>query len=357
MSDAKISNLPAATTPLAGTEVLPVVQSGTTKRVATNDLTVKNLRSNATTGILQVAGPAAASTRTMAVPDENFTAARTDAAQTFTGTQTFSSSIVGAIQGTAPTALITDTMAVDNTANWVIVGSGTTLTFDTDHYNLARNNIDARCRRLTSTTIGKTYRAIVQVKNGTAASASATITIANAGEAVQFRGVSTTAATWQTISIVFKATASTTYVYLWVLDNLGGNNVQFKNFSLQEVAYSADNVFYTTDNIVFNTSGGGITTNTAIPLGLGVNGNTNAMSIGVSSNVTLNTGNLVIGTAGNGIDFSSTASGIMWRAGTGSPEGSVTASVGSLYTRSDGGAGTTLYVKESGSGNTGWVGK
>jgi hypothetical protein len=43
--------------------------------------------------------------------------------------------------------------------------------------------------------------------------------------------------------------------------------------------------------------------------------------------------------------------------GTGSPEGVVTAPVGSLYTRTDGGAGTTLYVKESGTGNTGWVAK
>lgn len=43
--------------------------------------------------------------------------------------------------------------------------------------------------------------------------------------------------------------------------------------------------------------------------------------------------------------------------GTGSPEGVVTASIGALYTRTDGGAGTTLYVKESGTGNTGWVAK
>lgn len=42
---------------------------------------------------------------------------------------------------------------------------------------------------------------------------------------------------------------------------------------------------------------------------------------------------------------------------TGSPEGIVTAKVGSLYCRTDGGAGTTLYVKESGTGNTGWVAK
>ncbi len=43
--------------------------------------------------------------------------------------------------------------------------------------------------------------------------------------------------------------------------------------------------------------------------------------------------------------------------GTGSPAGVVTANVGSLYLRQDGGAGTTLYVKESGSGNTGWASK
>jgi len=43
--------------------------------------------------------------------------------------------------------------------------------------------------------------------------------------------------------------------------------------------------------------------------------------------------------------------------GTGSPESVVTAQVGSLYLRLDGGAGTTLYVKQSGTGNTGWVGK
>lgn len=45
------------------------------------------------------------------------------------------------------------------------------------------------------------------------------------------------------------------------------------------------------------------------------------------------------------------------RMGAGSPEAAVTASVGSLYLQTDGGAGTTLWVKESGTGNTGWVGK
>ena len=46
-----------------------------------------------------------------------------------------------------------------------------------------------------------------------------------------------------------------------------------------------------------------------------------------------------------------------WTAGPGSPEGGVTAVVGSMRTRTDGGANTTLYVKESGTGNTGWVAK
>lgn len=44
-------------------------------------------------------------------------------------------------------------------------------------------------------------------------------------------------------------------------------------------------------------------------------------------------------------------------AGAGTPEGAITANPGSLFLRSDGGAGASLYVKESGAGNTGWVAK
>lgn len=46
---------------------------------------------------------------------------------------------------------------------------------------------------------------------------------------------------------------------------------------------------------------------------------------------------------------------IIW--GTGSPSSVVVASVGSLYLRTDGGTSTTLYVKQTGSGATGWVAK
>lgn len=49
--------------------------------------------------------------------------------------------------------------------------------------------------------------------------------------------------------------------------------------------------------------------------------------------------------------------GLVLKAGTGSPETVVTAPVGSLFLRTNGGAATTLYVKESGAGNTGWIAK
>jgi hypothetical protein len=52
-----------------------------------------------------------------------------------------------------------------------------------------------------------------------------------------------------------------------------------------------------------------------------------------------------------------TTTSVFWTSGSGTPEGVVTAPVGSLFTRTDGGAATTLYVKESGTGSTGWVAK
>jgi len=50
-------------------------------------------------------------------------------------------------------------------------------------------------------------------------------------------------------------------------------------------------------------------------------------------------------------------SGIVDLEGTGSPNSVVTANPGSTYRNISGGSGTSFYVKESGTGNTGWVGK
>ena len=44
-------------------------------------------------------------------------------------------------------------------------------------------------------------------------------------------------------------------------------------------------------------------------------------------------------------------------AGAGSPEGVITADIGTIYLNTTGGVNTTLYVKTSGAGNTGWTAK
>jgi hypothetical protein len=56
-------------------------------------------------------------------------------------------------------------------------------------------------------------------------------------------------------------------------------------------------------------------------------------------------------------DLQTYGGGPRWVVGTGTPEGAVTAPIGSLFTRTDGGASTSLYVKESGTGASGWVAK
>lgn len=72
------------------------------------------------------------------------------------------------------------------------------------------------------------------------------------------------------------------------------------------------------------------------------------------------------GTGGSAIDLQgyvvrlrdhAGANEVYVKTGTGSPEGALAAPVGSLYLNVSGGASTTLYVKTSGTGNTGWTAK
>jgi hypothetical protein len=55
------------------------------------------------------------------------------------------------------------------------------------------------------------------------------------------------------------------------------------------------------------------------------------------------------------ISKTSTSENGIIRRDAGNPEGVVNADIGSLFMRKDGSAGTCLYVKESGTGNTGWA--
>jgi pectate lyase-like protein len=54
-----------------------------------------------------------------------------------------------------------------------------------------------------------------------------------------------------------------------------------------------------------------------------------------------------------GLNASTTGQNLF--SGSGSPEGVITATIGSLYLRTDGGPNTAVYYKESGSSNTGWI--
>lgn len=58
----------------------------------------------------------------------------------------------------------------------------------------------------------------------------------------------------------------------------------------------------------------------------------------------------------SGVMYLNAAQTVFIARGTGTPEGALTGSPGAVFIRTDGGANTSLYVKESGSGNTGWVG-
>jgi len=60
----------------------------------------------------------------------------------------------------------------------------------------------------------------------------------------------------------------------------------------------------------------------------------------------------------NNLKFDSISFGnTMITTGVGSPENAVSANIGSMYLRTDGGALTTFYVKETGSGKIGWSAK
>ena len=82
-----------------------------------------------------------------------------------------------------------------------------------------------------------------------------------------------------------------------------------------------------------------------------------------SANYTITAGSpytLTISTVPSGafIVITSLTAGLAnWITGFGSPNGVVTAQTGSIYTNLNGGSLSTLYVKESGSGNTGWIAK
>lgn len=125
-----------------------------------------------------------------------------------------------------------------------------------------------------------------------------------------------------------------------------------------------NNSAFGASSLRFNTTG---IQNSALgdtSLGSSTTGSNNTgLGYAAGDSITTGSNNVSIGSMSDVVDPTASnqiaifAGTTKWLCGTGTPEGAITAGIGSIYTRLDGGAGTTLYVKESGTGNTGWVAK
>jgi hypothetical protein len=247
MADLKISALPASTTPLAGTEVLPIVQSTSTKQVS-----VTNLTSGRTVD--------------MSIGLVNTTTARAN--------------VLGSI-----------------TNSFQVEGTGS----NTSSGQFIRNSANTGSPSLY---LGKT--------RGTTVNSNTVVVSGDILGRIDFLGADGT-------NLVRGAS-----IYVTVDGTPGTNDMPGK--------------------LAFLTSPDG----TVSPV--------ERLTIDNAGVVTVSSENLSFNTAGKGLLFTGNSS-VIWRCGSGTPEGAVTAPVGSLFTRTDGGLLSTLYVKESGTGNTGWVAK
>ena len=121
MADSKISALPASTTPLAGTEVLPIVQSTTTKQVSVANLTagraVSALSLSLTTALPVASGGTgvASSTGTVAVVLS-------------TSPTILTPTISGYVESVAALGTVTGTATIVITAGTVVTATLTALT-------------------------------------------------------------------------------------------------------------------------------------------------------------------------------------------------------------------------------------
>ena len=124
-----------------------------------------------------------------------------------------------------------DDCASDDTGDWT-KDSDATLTFDTDHYEIA-NTTAAHGVYFTSpsTTVGKLYEISVDLKDGTASSQSVRI---QAIGGATWKDITTTGS-FVTYTQVLETSAAVNYVGVWPLADLSGSNIEMKNFSFKEV--------------------------------------------------------------------------------------------------------------------------
>lgn len=141
-----------------------------------------------------------------------------------------------------------------------------------------------------------------------------------------------------------KANAATTGVYLdTVVSHIAVTGNRFSGWERTVVCYHAAVTAYTNISFLANdcsndTNGG-------------------ANFIATAGSATIGTACVSIGNMENSgaiRDYYDLQNRVSLEHNTGSPEGVFTAGIGSLFCRTNGGPSSTLYVKESGTGNSGW---
>jgi hypothetical protein len=381
MPDLPISGLPAATTPLAGTEELPVVQGGTTDKV-----TVANL----TAGRPMAAGSLAIGGATIG----------TDALAV-TGTSTLGGNvrITGTPTLNAGAALFYNTQSqIKSPANGQIQflnnagTNGVTITaagvLATPILQLGAADAAAPVAQTltvqsvvagTTNTAGTNLTIAGSKGTGTGAGGSIIFQVAPAGLTGSTQNALATALTIDSARLAtFGGGITLTGNQLFAADNTydigasgatrprhiyaAGDVVAGTSYSMAAaavVAWASRGRIDMTADGVYRLRNADLSLSVSATVGasnlLTLNG-----ALTSTGNIQANSGNVTAAfsvISNNGGLYPNTTSGPSIRSGTGAPEGVVTAAQGSLWMRTDGGAGTTLYVKESGAGNTGWVAK
>jgi len=286
MPDKKISALNSATTPLAGTEVAPIVQGSETKKVAVSEF----VNSQNTFTRLQTSNGSSASP----VTQDGFIFQRTSTAGRagfkFTNRAVNNGSQTLEAWSSDTTNTYAMRWRIDESANYQW-GPGSQFTYAYGNFSVSQSN----------------HYKISSGNNG----------------------------------LGFATDTNTQWLNFFNLNSLGSpNNIARVEVTATSVTNNAEAGYMS----IYTRSGAASTA----PL--------ETLKLNANGDVTASRGNVVMATAGKGLQFSGNGN-VTWSCGAGTPEGAVTAPIGSLFTRTDGGASTTLYVKESGAGNTGWVAK
>ena len=264
----------------------------------------------------------------------------------FTGTvaaTTFTGAHNGTVGATTPTTGAFTSLT--NTSQVLTSAATTGVGFDASSSTITTGSLMTLTNTGTSAA-SNTKKVLSIVSSGANATSSQTVT----GQTIS---VTNTGTTNTNVGLSITASGASTNNALVLLGNVSATTSDFSGKDW--IGYNAGSAksYIGGAGVITTASGGyfGITSSATSPFGADIFLNRQSAGVfGVGTNSTNASG--TIAAAKHQV-----ATSVFWSSGTGSPEGVLTANIGSLYSRTDGGAGTSLYVKESGTGNTGWVAK